>query len=51
MNRELEHVTSKETLRQLALFSLKKRRLLDYLIVLFSYPMRGKREDGTSLFL
>ena len=50
-NMELEHVTNKETLRELVLFSLNKRRLQDDLIVVFSYPVRGNREDRARLFL
>lgn len=50
-NRELGHVTNKETLRALVFFSLKNRRLQDDLTVILSYPVGGNREDGARLFL
>lgn len=39
------------SVRQMDLFSPKKRRLQDYLIVLFSYQAGWYRDNGARLFL
>jgi len=50
MMRGLEHLSYKERLRDLGLFSLKKRRLRGNLINAYKYPKDGCQADGARLF-
>ena len=50
MIRGLEHLSCEERLRELGLFSFKKRRLQGDLIVAFQYLKGAYKQEGEGLF-
>lgn len=51
MSKDLEHLSYKERLRELCLFSLQKKRLKGDLISVYKHLKAGWQENGTRLFL
>jgi len=50
MIRGMEHISYKERLRELGLFSLEKRRVRGDLVAAFQYLKGACRKDGENIF-
>ena len=50
MIRGLEHLPYKDSLRELGLFSLEKRRLWSDLVAAFQYLQGAYKQEGSQLF-